>query len=418
MSDIKPNYVFVLDTEYKPLTPCKPSMARKLLAAQKAAVYRMYPFTIILKKVVDANPAPLTLKIDPGSKVTGFALLMGTSLIWVAELTHRGAAIKASLDSRRTLRHKRRARNTRYRSTRYLNRTKPKGWVPPSLIHRVYTTMTWVNRLSKAAPISTIYQELVCFDMQKLSGIDYNQGELAGYEVREYLLNKWDRKCAYCNTSGIRLEVEHIYPRARGGTNRISNLCLACESCNTKKGKQGIRTFLAKTPHILRRILTQLKSPLKDANAVNSTKWKLFNSLESTGKEVAIGSGGLTKYNRVRLGLPKTHYYDAACVGVTPDLTVLANQPLSIRATGHGNRQMCGTDKYGFPFRHKLKYRFVHGFQTGDIVKAVITKGKYIGTHVGRVTIRTNGSFDVCRISMNYRCCTTIHKKDGYSYVL
>lgn len=83
----QPNYVFVLDTNRKPLTPCKPSLARKLLKAGKAKVFRLYPFTIILNKEVIDNPEPLTLKIDPGSRTTGFAILSGFNLIWVAELT-------------------------------------------------------------------------------------------------------------------------------------------------------------------------------------------------------------------------------------------------------------------------------------------------------------------------------------------
>lgn len=102
----QPNYVFVLDTKRKPLIPCKPSVARKLLNAGKAKVFRLYPFTIILNKEVTDNPKTLTLKIDPGSKVTGLAILFGSKLLWVAELTHRGQSIKASLESRRSLRQK------------------------------------------------------------------------------------------------------------------------------------------------------------------------------------------------------------------------------------------------------------------------------------------------------------------------
>jgi hypothetical protein len=94
MSILKPNYVFVLDANRKPLTPCKPSLARKLLKVGKAKVFRLYPFTILLKKEVTEDPQPVTLKIDPGSKVTGLAILLDSSLIWVAELTHRLKQLK------------------------------------------------------------------------------------------------------------------------------------------------------------------------------------------------------------------------------------------------------------------------------------------------------------------------------------
>ena len=325
----KPNYVFVLDTNYKPLTPCKPSLARKLLKAGKAKVFRLYPFAIILKKGVADDPRPVTLKIDPGSKVSGLAILLGSDLIWVAQLTHRGQSIKASLDSRRSRRRGRRSRHTRYRQARFLNRTRPKGWLAPSLRHRVETTLTLVNKLSRLAPVRTIFQELVRFDLQQIenpeiSGIEYQQGVLAGYEVREYLLNKWDRRCAYCSVENVPLQLEHIHPRASGGTNRISNLCLACEPCNIKKGTQDIKIFLAKKPDVLKKILVQAKRPLKDASAVNSSRWALFNRLKETGKEIATGSGELTKFKRIRLELQKTHFFDAACVGDTPSISVRA----------------------------------------------------------------------------------------------
>ncbi|MBD1827932.1 RNA-guided endonuclease IscB [Microcoleus vaginatus GB2-A3] len=426
MSILKPNYVFVLDANRKPLTPCKPSLARKLLKVGKAKVFRLYPFTLLLKKEVTEDPQPVTLKIDPGSKVTGLAILLDSSLIWVAELTHRGQAIKTSLESRRSLRRGRRSRHTRYRQARFLNRTKPKGWLAPSLRHRVETTLTWVNKLSKLAPVKTIFQELVRFDLQKIenpeiSGVEYQQGVLAGYEVREYLLNKWERRCAYCSAENVPLQVEHIHPKASGGTNRISNLCLACEPCNTKKGTQDIKIFLAKKPDDLKKILAQAKRPLKDATAVNSTRWALLDGLKETGKVIITGSGGLTKFNRIRLELPKTHFFDAACVGDTPNISVLANQPLNIKATGHGSRQMCRTDKFGFPSRYVPRFKFVKGFQTGDIIKAVVTSGKKVGTYTGRVAVRSSGSFNVSAVQgliqgINHKYCFSIHQKDGYNY--
>ena len=419
------NFIFVLDTNKRPLTPCKPSMARKLLTAGKAAVYRRFPFTIILKKVVTATIKSITLKLDPGSKTTGIALLFDSKVIFGAELTHRGQAIKASLDSRRALRRGRRNRHTRYRQARFLNRTRKKGWLAPSLKHRVETTLTWVNKLRKLAPINSIVQELVRFDLQQLenpeiSGVEYQQGELQGYEVREYLLNKWNRKCAYCSVENIPLQIEHIQPKAKGGSNRISNLCLACEKCNQKKGTQDIQRFLAKKPDILKHILAQAKRPLKDAAAVNSTRWALFSRLKETGLPVLTGSGGLTKFNRTRLQLPKTHWLDAACVGQLESLSVVTSKPLLIKATGHGTRQMCRTDKFGFPSRYVPRNKFVKGFQTGDIVKAVVTSGKKIGEYVGRVAVRTTGSFNISASELvqgiSHKYCKTIHYKDGYSY--
>jgi 5-methylcytosine-specific restriction endonuclease McrA len=419
------NFVFVLDPHKRPLNPIRPGMARKLLNNGKAAVFKRYPFTLIMKVEVTAAQKSITLKIDPGSKTTGIALVQGEDVIFGAELTHRGQTIKASLESRRSLRRGRRNRHTRYRQARFLNRTRSKGWLTPSLQHRVETTLTWVTKLMKLAPIASIVQELVRFDLQQLenpeiSGIEYQQGVLCGYEIREYLLNKWDRKCAYCGVADTPLQVEHIHAKAKGGSNRISNLCLACERCNKKKGTQDIEQFLSKKPEIWKRILSQAKRPLKDATAVNSTRRALFNRLCTTGLPVSTGSGGLTKFNRTRLNLAKTHWLDAACVGNVDSLEILTNKPLLIKATGHGTRQMCRTDKFGFPSRYVPRFKFIKGFQTGDIIKAIVTSGKKIGKYVGRVAVRTSGSFDISASELvsgiSHKYCSVVHRKDGYSY--
>jgi hypothetical protein len=41
----------------------------------------------------------------------------------------------------------------------------------------------------------------------EIGGIEYQQGTLAGFEVREYLLAKWDRRCAYCDATDTPLNV-------------------------------------------------------------------------------------------------------------------------------------------------------------------------------------------------------------------
>jgi 5-methylcytosine-specific restriction endonuclease McrA len=421
------NFVFVIDAQKRPLAPIHPGFARRLLKQKQAALYRKFPFTLILKESrPDLIRPDLKIKIDPGSRITGFAILNGAQVIWAAELTHRGQAIKDALLSRRQLRRGRRNRHTRYRQPRFLNRTRPQGWLAPSLEHRVLTTLTWVNKLIKLAPIGSIAQELVRFDLQRLenpeiSGIEYQQGTLLGYEVREYLLDAWDRKCAYCGVTNTPLQVEHIHPKAKGGTNRISNLCLACDSCNKKKDTQEIEQFLAKKPDVLKRIQAQRKRPLKDAAAVNSTRWALLNRLKKTELPVTTGSGGQTKFNRTRLQLPKCHWLDAAPGGKVEELKVLTSQPLLIKATGHGTRQMCGTDKFGFPIRHKSRKQIHFCFQTGDIISATVTAGKKTGSYMGRVLCRASGSFDIAtkmgRVAgISHKYCKPIHKKDGYSY--
>jgi 5-methylcytosine-specific restriction endonuclease McrA len=417
--------VFVVDREKRPLVPIHPGSARWLLTHQKAAVFKRYPFTIILKQgEAEQRPAVVRLKIDPGSKTTGLALVDDASgqVVWAAEVTHRGQAIKKRVATRRTLRRARRQRKTRYRAPRFNNRRRKAGWLPPSLESRVANVLTWVARLRRLCPMVALSLELVRFDMQrletpKISGVEYQQGTLAGYEVREYLLEKWRRTCTYCGKTGVPLEVEHIVPKARGGSNRISNLTLACVPCNTAKGTKTAAEF--GHPEVQ----AQARLPLKDAAAVNVTRWALYERLKATGLAVEVGSGGRTKWNRTQRCLPKTHWLDAACVGASTPAVLHIQKvlPVLIQATGWQCRQMCRMDRYGFPRTGPKGAGTVQGFRTGDMVRAVVPTGKKVGTYVGRVAIRATGSFNVTTrtgtiqgIAANY--CQALHRQDGYSY--
>lgn len=423
--------VFVLDKNRRPLDPCHPARARKLLRAGRAAVFRRYPFTIILSErtLEESKTHPHRLKIDPGSKTSGIAVVNETTarVVFAAELTHRGQQIRDSLLSRRALRRGRRNRHTRYRQPRFLNRTRKAGWLPSSLESRISNVMTWMRRIQKFCPITALTQELVKFDTQALvnpeiSGIEYQQGELQGYEVREYLLQKWGRCCAYCGLENTPLEIEHILAKSRGGPNRVSNLTLTCRCCNEAKGNQLIEQFLERRPNVLQRILSQAKVPLKDAAAVNVTRWALFRKLESIGLPVETGTGGRTKFNRVTRGIEKSHALDAACVGAsTPALLLIRDiQPLMITAKGHGRRQRCGTNRFGFPIRHAPAAKFFIGFQTGDLVKAHIPTGKYAGTYTGRIAIRFKPSFKLTTGGKSFdvhpKHLQVIHRADGYVF--
>lgn len=413
--------VFVLSSDAQPLDSCHPARARQLLTAGRAAVWRRYPFTIILRDRAAAESVthPHRLKLDPGSKTTGLALVAeGTGrVVWAGELSHRGQAIRDALLSRRAARQSRRHRKTRYRQPRFDNRRRPEGWLAPSLQHRVETILTWVGRLRRLCPITATSIELVRFDTQlmqdaEIAGVAYQQGDLAGYEVREYLLAKWGWRCAYCGATGVPLQVEHVVPRARGGSDRVSNLALACAVCNQAKGTQTAAEFGHPA------VQAQARQPLKDAAAVNAARWALYQRLVATGLPVEVGTGGRTKYNRTRLGLDKTHWHDAACVGAsTPDhLDTHGVVPLLICARGHGNRRMAGLNKYGFPIRHRSRQKRHHSFQTGDMVRAVVKKGKYAGVHTGRVVVRARPSFKLNGMDVPASSCIALHRSDGYAY--
>ena len=426
------NSAFVLSNTQKPLMPCRPARARKLLTAGRAAVYRLHPFTIILKDRADGDTQNIELKVDPGSKTSGVALVghfeqQGTVALWGSNLNHRGQAIKDALESRRSLRRGRRGRKTRYRQARFLNRTRKAGWLPPSVESRVNNLESMARKMASRCPITEASVELVKFDTQamvnpEISGTEYQQGDLAGYEVREYLLEKWRRACAYCGVQHVPLQVEHIVPRASGGSNRVSNLTLACQPCNQKKGNRPIEEFLKGQPDALRKIKAQAKTPLKDAAAVNAARWALINRFKQW-LPVTTGSGGRTKFNRTRQGYPKDHWIDAACVGESGEQVTIHDgmKPLIITAQGRGKHQVVRTDKHGFPRGKAGRVKRIQGFSTGDIVKLAMAKGKYAGAYIARLSgIRATGILDIKTatgtVGASWKHFTLIQRNDGFDY--
>jgi hypothetical protein len=215
------------------------------------------------------------------------------------------------------------------------------------------------------------------------------------------------------------LEIDHVVPRSRGGSNRVSNLVIACRKCNTAKGDHQVEAFLADKPGVLVRLKRQLKAPLKDAAAVNATRWALLGRLKATGLPVETATGGRTKYNRTRLGIPKGHAMDAACVGVV-DTVLGRRQPvLGITATGRGSYQRTRLDRFGFPRGYLTRQKQTGGFQTGDLVRAEVPTGKKAGVHIGRVAVRASGSFNIQTADgviqgVSHRYCKRLQRGDGY----
>ena len=431
--------VFVLDRGKRPLMPCSEKRARQLLERGRARVHRMAPFAIRLvdRTIADSVVEPLAVKVDSGSVATGMALVRVdgrdvTHVLQSFEVAHRGRRIREALARRASLRRRRR-RKLRFRPARYDNRRRPEGWLPPSLRHRVDTTLSWVGRLRRLAPVASVDMELVRFDtalMQDpgVSGSGYQHGTLHGYEVREYMLQHWGRKCAYCDATGCPLEVEHVVPRAKGGSDRVSNLALACVPCNRAKAARDVREFLAGQPERLRRVLAHLRAPLRDAAMMNATRYALRDGLVATGLPVRCHSGGLTKWNRTRLGVPKTHANDAACVGDVVALDGWWKPGTAVRCTGRGAYRRTRVDANGFPRGYLTRTKRVHGFATGDLVVATIpptapgkSTRKNVGTWQGRVAVRAGGTFAIqvrarADVAVRHTRCRMLQRADGYGY--
>ncbi|WP_228473145.1 RNA-guided endonuclease IscB [Streptomyces cyaneochromogenes] len=424
-------YVLVLDKHHHPLQPCTPARARKLLKKGRAVVHRHTPFVIRLtdRTIAESEVDGVEVGVDPGSKHTGLAVFTMQAAErrarFAVQLDHRGAIVRKKLGQRAAYRRRRRSKNLRYRAPRFLNRRRPDGWLAPSLRHRVDTTVSWIDRLSRWAPVRAVHVERVAFDTHALSagrpleGAEYQQGTLAGYEVREYLLAKWGRCCAYCGASGVPLNIDHIHPRSRGGSDRVSNLCLACVPCNRTKSNQPVEDFLAKKPKLLARIKAQAKSSLQDAAAVQSVRWVLWRALDAR-LPTHVASGGRTNVNRTRNHLPKSHTLDALNVGKLDVVTEVVSTVLVAGCAGRGTHCRTRTDNHGFPRLRMPRQKRHFGYQTGDLVRAVVPGGKYAGCYTGRVVVRSTGRHQIPTpagpANTSYKNLTLLQRADGYAY--
>ncbi len=322
--------VFVLSKNKTPLAPTSEAKARILLKKEKAIIHKVYPFTIRLKENKECKKS-FEIKFDVGASVTGVAIVDAVKCFFFAEIVHRGAVIKKAMDSRRAIRRSRRDRKTRYREPRFDNRTRPEGWLPPSVKSRADNVINFAKKYAKLIPIFSV---------------------------------------------AVEKDLSHLKPK--------------------------------KTP--------------KQASIVQSARTYTIKEL-SRNFDVIVGEGWETYANRKELGLPKQHYYDAMCIGKEYKYEIVTDKVLEIKAQGRGSRQMCRMDRFGFPRTKAKSSKIVKGFQTGDIMKAIVSKGKKIGTYLGKVAVRASGNFNITTTKttiqgINYKYCRTIQKGDGYAYAI
>jgi 5-methylcytosine-specific restriction endonuclease McrA len=296
--------VYVQTTQGKPLDPTTPARARLLVKRGRAKVVARMPFTIRLQDRDTGYTNEVMLGVDSGYSQVGFSAVTQKEELLAGELMLQNDMSK-KLEQRRNYRRNRRSRNTRYRAPRFDNRKREEGWLAPSLHHKKQAHITLIDTIKTLVTVTRTELEVATFDTQQLqnpeiAGIEYQQGTLQGYQIREYLLEKWERKCAYCGKTGVPLQVEHIIPRSRGGSDRVSNLTLSCERCNQRKGDRTAAEF--GHPEIYR----QAKASLKNAAFMNQVRWQLVDELGCNHTY-----GYLTKQQRIEVGLAKSHLNDA-----------------------------------------------------------------------------------------------------------
>ncbi len=377
--------VFVLSNEGKPLMPTTPRRARVWLKTRRAKVVRHEPFTIQLRFETTSYRQSITVGVDSGSRTVGFATTANGETLLQAEVQLR-TDISEKLTQRRAYRRTRRSRTTRYRVPRYSNRRRKAGWLPPSVSSKLAATLKAVRFVASLLPVRQVNVEIASFDTQsmrdpEITGVAYQQGTLFGYRVREYLLEQWQRTCAYCGATDTALQVEHIVPRGRGGSDRLDNLTLACAACNQRKGSKTAAEFG------FPQIQAQARLPLRDAAHVSSLKTALLTQLtrQFGEQQVQVRYGYQTKYQRIQvLKLAKSHAHDAVAIACELGEVVM---PLSVvwqmRCLPRGSYQRFN----GKRSEHKVwAPHKVKGWRLYELVEA---KGQY-GYIGGR---REKGSF-------------------------
>jgi len=403
--------VFVLDKQKNPLMPCSPRRARLLLRSGRARVHRRTPFTIRLvdRLFAESTVEGVQVKIDPGSRVTGIAVARTDAAgavhgLVALEVQHRGASIHRRMITRSGFRRGRRTRNLRHRPARFDNRRRPEGWLATSLRHRVETTMSWVIRLRALAPVTGLTVEAVRI------------GEPRPVELK---VVGSPRRCAYCDASGVPLQRDHVHPRGRGGGDRAGNRVWACTPCNRAKGTSSVEDFVA-DPVRRARILAAATAPRHHAAAATATSAALLRELAATGLPLETAPGVLTRANRERLGLAKSHTLDALLAG---EVESVAGWPVRIwvaRAMGRGSYSRTRSDRFGFPRLRLTKVRRHYGFATGDMVAVIKPGGSAV---TGRVAISADGFFKITTtagsvIGASHRRCRLLSKGDGWTYTV
>ena len=314
--------VYVKSIDGKALMPTSNAKARKLLKQKKAKVVSLRPFVIKLTyKTKTEYTQKLHLGIDSGYSNIGFSVI-DAKQEYIAGEVKLLEGMKKRLSEKSSYRKARRNR-LRYRKPRFNNRvkSKKKGWLAPSLKHKLDTHIKFIDELKGILPIGKITIEVANFDIQKMkddstSGVDYQEGDMLGFwNVREYVLHRDGHKCQnpdckYKDKDKKEqiLKVHHIIYRSKGGTDRPENLITLCSKCHTpanhKEGKflydwcmngKKVRGF-------------------KDATFMSIIRWRLVDELKSKYDNVFITYGYITKNHRIKNGIEKSHANDAFAI--------------------------------------------------------------------------------------------------------
>ncbi len=348
--------VFVLNMRGKPLMPVTAGKARKLLKRGFAKVAKRKVFTIQLNFECENKVQDITLGVDTGYKNVGLSAVSDNKELFSSTVELRTNIVK--LLSEKLMYRRGRRNKLWYRKARFLNRGIKKGWLAPSVEHRLNTHIKLVSFVKSILPVSQITIEAAAFDIQKInnpeiSGTDYQNGVQTNFwNVREYVLYRDNHTCQAqgCKHKDKILNVHHIVSRQTGG-DRPDNLITLCEKCHKDYHKGKIELKVKK------------HKSFKAETIMSILRWKIVNKLRELGNIVNITYGYITKSARIALGLDKTHSNDAFCIagGNRQEKT----NTYTVKQTRRNNRTLQINRKGFNPSIRKVRYRF----QPNDLVK-------------------------------------------------
>ena len=413
--------VYVLAKDGRPLMPTKHhGKVRHLLENGKAVCVRRTPFTIRLLYDTPGRTQPVSLGVDAGAKMVGLSACTEKEELFAAECELR-TDINKNLEQRRSLRRSRRNRKTRYRKSRFLNRTKSKrkGWLAPSVKEKANSHLALIQKVCSILPISEITIEMAPFDSQKLkaqiggedlpSGTDYQHGEAEGFDnIKAYVKWRDGGKCRICGSHEM-LQIHHRMQRHDGGSNRPDNLICVCEKCHKAfhVGKlTGKRAELMLPGKALR--------PMNDAAFMSIMRWHVWDELKKLGIPCHMTYGYITAERRKQYGIEKSHHADARCINGHGN-AIPASEWFALKKARKHNRQI-----------HKLKILpggIRKNNQASYVVKGfrLFDKVRFRGKECFIFGRRSSGSFDVRTLDgttispcAGYRKLTLIEKASGY----
>lgn len=400
--------VFVLNRNNRPLMPCSPSKARKLLKNGLAKVKRKFPFTIKLLYGSSGYKQELTAGMDTGSKNIGTAVIDPKGrVVYQANTILRGEEIKRKMEARSMYRRNRRGRKTRYRKPRWRNRATSRrlGRLAPSVKHKVDAHLNEKKFVESILPISKWRVELTNFDIHAISNPDvskikwwtYQRGEMYGYQnLKQYILNRDGYACNCCkkgSKQNVELQVHHIIFRSNGGTDTKNNLITLCKPCHDKL--HGRKDGQKESMKLKTKVIKNTKHAT-EVNIVASQLRKNFGEFEET-------YGFITKVDRQNLKLEKDHYIDAAVIASRGNPVLSNNIVLVRRYVSKGDYQQTK----GPRSETKIPTGKLFGFRKFDLIKT----SKWVGFIKGK---RSSGYFSVSDIFGNKISDSVNVKKNSF----